>query len=334
MLISEIPFNPQFSEEELLRAKSFFKDKDLYFAGVANYALVCISPGGRADICTYKNQMCHRSFGSNGVINPSLVATECGWKRAGKERDTVRGFLDYVLSSYIGHVIVLRDPEFILDNGFIISLDFPAPLLQNLMIMTRHFYEIPPRTFLLFDKAVSEGLHPDVAYQIFFCSTFSASIGDQGLSYPVQPSYGHRAHGLMNAKDMDLFIRREIGPFYAGSKKNYRKDCSYVGGSGVFANRPPIKDHGYITSHVGGTDTIVDDLHNDEEFVSALRKFRNGDSDVYRPPNPFVSSSAPVLKAGQITQKEVLEFMIPWIKEKGIPGVDSLRVEEAIREAA
>lgn len=329
MLISEIPFKPQFSEGELAKAKGFFDKKEDTFGSVANYALVG-TPVKNPEIYIYRQQNCHRAFGANNVKSPSLVATECGWRRNGKEKDTVRGFLDYVLSSYVGHVIVERDPEFILNNGFIVSLDFPAPFLQNLMIMTRHFYEIPARTFRLFDEAISGGLHPDVAYLLFFGSSFSTSIGDQGLNFPIAPHYGHRAHGLMNSRDMNLFIRRELGPFYSGSKKNYREDCDYAGGSAAFSNRPPIKDHGYISNYVGGLDTIIDDLHKDEDFVSELRTYRNGGSDVYRPPNPFVSSAKPLLKVGQVTQKEVLEVMIPWIKEKGIPGVESLRVKEPV----
>lgn len=320
--------NSLHSKESLETARKFFESK-ASFSSTANFRLV-YATGHFVD---HLHNVCHRAI-TTATAGADLVATECGWNRTvgtgqKKTKDLVRPFLLWFLNDTpYGHFVVNRDdPEWILDNGFIVSTDVPAPLLQNVMIITRHFHEVYEFVFRRWNSLVETGTDPALAYSLLFNTGYSCYTTER--STEVFASYcGHRAHPAFDFNAIRRFKDGDVGPLYMkhahtpdlnDPRCHYRHRVDYKGGLRAFITEEDgYPANPYLVQNPAG---IVKDLMKDDAFKAALSAFRKQGTtgESYRPPNPFLRSpTKPTLQAGQVTYEEVFEMVVPYVKEKAL----------------
>lgn len=319
MNLSEINFNPKYTEEEMEAALDFLSGSAA-FSGMANFCVVG-TRGEEVMTSTFLSKPCHRAITDimsrslrSGSYR-SLVATEAGWKRRHKamaktpSSELVRPFFDWLTKeSFAKRFFVLADIE----KGFVVSADMYTPLLQNIMILTRHFYEKPDLLFETFNSLVAKGVPGDVAYPIAFNSNILAGVMDQKF----QSYYSHNMTHLFSLNAFKNFVSGELGTANPANLNDtalhYRSNTSYIGGNRLFFDIADKVD----TLNYAWEGGLVRDLHLVKEFTDALAESRKGErSAVYKAPNPFakrqVTPSTPV--AGEITCKEAIEILGPFL---------------------
>jgi|GEM_PF-6679182 len=335
MKMRELPFNPQYSPEVYEQAKQWLVDNQPKFGSTANFAVFASNGVVESRI----NQVCHRAISSSSLPDRCLVVSEVGVRRrppakapftGGPPQDWELDWRDaepflrwWLYESYMGRFILNRDDiEFIKQYGIIVSADMPAPLLQNIMIVSRHFYEVYNESFRLFRQFTEKGLDPRIAYMMLFNTGFS--LGNQIVEGLATAYSNHRAHPMLGLDAMQNFLDDEIGTrFRAAHKKEltdpallYRTSLAYTGGVLFFANKaedaPQFVDGGYHHFVYG--------LCRIEEFREALKAHRHARNNVemYRPPNPFkrvVPGHLAPTAPDQVSYKELFEFVVPYLIE-------------------
>lgn len=322
MLIQEISFAPRASKVALTAAVDFLKTNQILFDLTANFALIEEKGGVTSRI----SQQCHAAIGDNTDKKISLVATEISQRnKFGVKPESSECFLRWFLNeSWFGRFIVNReDFEFCRDYGIIVSADIPQPFLQAIMIISRHFHECSLQAFEKFEELTKKGINGNIAYLFCFCSTFSASERNNTLFICKT---GHRAFPVFQIDSLRNFLIGELGDVsddkkYLEAEYHYRVNQSIYGVSQMFHTK---KDWSRVNPNVissGRTEfptAVTDLILNDDAFKKAFRDYRKEQTsgDLYKPPNPFVSSiknrpSQPY----EVSYDELFDFIVPYINK-------------------
>lgn len=318
---SDIPFEPVYSESVFQTAKDWLVNTKSRFVNTSNFAI--ISSDGT--VTPFLNMICHRLIKDNSVDNRCLVATEIGLDRRKEPMlaEIAYPFLRWFLyESYLSRFILNRDDfDFVKKFGFIVSADMPACMLQNIMIISRHFYEVHSRSFLKFNELTEKGIDPRLAFISCFSSGFgtteSYNDGSAVISYN-----GHRSSPLFDLRSFRNFMNDKVGtgcpaPLFSKTS-HYRNSRDYTGGLKIFFDRDNCPAYFDTTfKHF-----VYDLMEQNTEFrdvLSAHRKKVNS-GDLYRPPNPFQKTTLLTTppESHQVSYTEFFDFVIPFVQEKGI----------------
>jgi hypothetical protein len=328
--LNEIPFEPRYPPGVLDQAKEWLRNNREKFAATANFAIF----NSQGEVEHRTNQVCHRSISISMLHDRCLVASEIGLRRRSLMKvpfsggsteypwelswDVAEPFLRWFLyDSWMGRFIINRDDlEFVKEYGIIVSADCPAPLLQNTLIVSRHFWEVQPDSFHQFKKLVENGCNKTLAYLCCFCVGYS--FGGQNILSAVTSLSNHRAHVLPNLAGIRRALSEEVGSGLFAQKGKYLNDptllyrsCTdYNGGLKIFTSD---KDRIFDTeSH------FVGDLFKIAEFRSALKDYRTNTLGLgmYHPPNPFERSRVAIpMHPDQVSYKELYDFVLPYVTE-------------------
>jgi len=311
MNLKDIIFTPQHTEEQLSQAVSWLQDAKVKatFAYAANFMI--LAKAGQSEKV---NQPCHREISYDNRVGKALVATECGWGRrrwtigAGNE-DLFRPFFDYLTKeSFAKDFFLYAD----IRDGFVVSSDIFAPLLQNIMIMTRHFYEVHEDGFKTFNDMVAKGISGDIAYPLCFNSSLSVkSLPNSKFS----SHYSHRVTHLFNLEAMRKFLGGDVGavtkPFINDPQHHYRNRADYLGGRNIFWDA-------VVTSYVYAQDYgLVAEVLAMPEFREALSTYRKvNNATAYTPPNPFAPKPVGLVvpSEGEISNQEAVDVLAPFLQ--------------------
>lgn len=313
MKIDDMPYTPHHTAEDIERAKAWLVDNKNDFEKVSNFAIFTSSE--KKAVHSYINQACHYNISVHPGEGATVVATEFPDNISVKRR---RPYLNWMLKdTYFSKFILNRDdPEFCLNYGFIVSTDIPCPLLQNIMITARASREVRPEVFDMFNKLVSEGINPDVAYLCCVNTGYGATVFNEASA--VRNHGNHRALPLLSLDGISLMTRHEFSDkitFHAD--KTYRKSSQgFNGGYSMFGSACPYEGN-FITDMMSEKTFPMS-----SEFKDDLAKFRGyGNSgEMYRPPNPFKKPDRSVLQPrhDEVTYKELFEFVLPWCRDHGV----------------
>lgn len=252
------------------------------------------------------------------ILNYSnVIAFENGWSRNTREpapalkvKDTKNlswPFLSWFLyDSPYGEFILNRDNfEFCSTNGFIVSGTIPHALLQNIAIISRHFYEIHKDSFVRFNEMTLEkGVDPTIAYAFLFNSYYSY-YGDSYLKHPFGIYAGHRVTSAYRPQEFLNLFKGEWGSL--AEKRN----------SGVW--RSPSKAGSLFAADEAYYNGFPSWARNNKNFQEALKAYRKPDVNLetYSPPNPFVRNPTlpRILGAGEFTFEECFDFVMPYVDD-------------------
>jgi hypothetical protein len=315
MKVSDIPFNPDCPEKVFNAAKKWLKDNYSRFTGTANFAIFDQDGEHKPRFAA----ACHSGIASPGIENRCVVATSNGRKyRADPlSPEQVEPFLRWFLyESYMGRFILNRDDfVFCRDYGFIVSADVYTPLMQNIMITSRHFKECHVRSFEKFNELVAAGVPGDLSYVVCFLSywSYNSNLSEKSA---FRNYGGHRASDVFNLPSLKLFMAGElgthVGKIITDEKYFYRKKSEYNGGKQFF------KKNDY-----NSTTFVQDLLPTDKECRERLSAYRKHTSsgEMYKPPNPFQRSFSPQPENTDpldANYTEVFEVILPYMTEKKV----------------
>lgn len=314
-------------------AKKWLDENQPNFHTTSNYVIVADDGKVEQQI----GRICHRSISESSTKKGTraCVGTEIGLRRRSEQPthqgpgayrqaltwDVADPFLKWFLhESYMSPFIINRDDiEFVKNKGIIVTADVAAPLLQNIMIVSRHFYEIRPECFEKWNELTANGIDPLFAYLCTFCTGYSA-YGAKEQSAVVS-YWGHRAHILSTLPACLKALNGEIGNMcsldFSDTSNHYRNSTAYSGGVKFFHNHGDGLPDNYATY---GLPTpyrhFVYQLMDRSSFKDALKVHRQGGDapDLYKPPNPFVKVEAGITKPqnDEVSYKEFYDFVVPW----------------------
>jgi hypothetical protein len=314
---SDIPFKPKVSEKTMKMAADWLKGNRDLFHGVANYAVF----GNGEPIASRFAAPCH-----GGVVRlpraaaePDCVATSISWNNNESRvtKEEIEPFLRWFLyDSYCSRFILNKDDfEFCRDYGIIVSSDIYTPLLQNILITSRHFYEVNKRAFVMFNKLVSEGFSGDWAYVCCFLSAYSAGLGVFHEERAVLSKGGHRAFYLFSTENLKNFCNQQMvvdKSLLTDKNLHFRNYRNYYGGTILFGPTPTSVNDFFVSEL----------LASNKEFREALSNYRKekNSGEMYAPPNPFTTLNQTFTKpkGSQVSYSELFEFCLPYIKENNL----------------
>ena len=315
--VRDIKHEPKASTEQVASAKAWLVKNKKRFGATANFAVF----GESGKPCENIVQACHYNIQHSQPNNKNLrtcVATECGWNRItkGMSKDWARPFMNWLLNeSYFSPYFLNRDdPEFCLEHGFVVSADVWAPLLQNIMIITRSFTEQASARFRKFGELTTQGVPGDLAFALCFTTNLENTTKE---TYPVGwAGSGHRTTQTFNLAALLNFLEGETcHPLTVLNDPNthYRVNRAYLGGSAIFWPDQNV---------ASGGKTFITDLFEDKtsgfrESISAYRKSTT-QGEMYRAPNPFQKRDpyAATVNANEISYKELWEVFVPWFMDR------------------
>ena len=322
MLINDLKFEPTATKEITKVAKEFLlKTED--FNNTANFARVMVDGSIKENF----GAQCHASIGINCTKVVSVVATEISNRSQHHSKKQREPFLRWFLyNSWFGRFILNReDFDFCQDYGIIVSADIPQPILQAIMIISRHFHECSTNSFTKFSDLVLKGVNGNIAYLFCFCSNLSTS--KNGINTIFFCYTGHRAFPVFQLESFKNFLKGDLGEtypdsFFTDKKNNYSSFQSIYGVSKLFHTKKEF-DAVRVGNHISnsfGTNfkTIVHNLaSSDKDFVEVLSSYRKETTqgEQYKPPNPFSqtpktpSPSQPY----EVTYNELFDVVIPYI---------------------
>jgi hypothetical protein len=297
------------SAKEIKEMADYFKEQRKSFSGTTNWTFW----SKRTGFALYKNQVCHYRLPNMPKESYSkLLGLENGARRKGNKKRviTTLPFLTWFLyhSPYGEFILNRNNFNFCANYGFIVSGSLPQPILMNLAIISRHFYELSTDCFELFNKATLEdGIDPTIAYSVIF-NTYTLAIEGLNDKTSTQRYYGYTGHRVSEPYSPPVLLNIFNGVHGDVTLLSMRTNKTIYGASDLFKTRGR------------GPHTLTDWTMKSQEFQKSLdlwRKTRKGNlSKVYRPPNPFIQQrnlAAQQLRAGEFTNQEAIEFVLPWL---------------------
>lgn len=329
MQINDFTYTPLHSEENMAAAKKWLVEaiSAKAFQSTANFAFI----NADSKVVSYYGEACHNSMGYSGTPQKTsvLVATEvylhqenraANWKycrydndyrhiRYDKSAELMVPFFEWaVYESVYGRFILNRDDRESVETGFIVSSAVPASIMQSIMILSRHFYELCPESFEAFNRLRSMGVPGSVAYVVSFNTAYGSNTdyGPIGMGKPVTGKWGHRLFAIpATTKELHNFITGNA----IGLNQSDRAYCarpSTHGTSTLFCN-----------SNLGGQSPFTKQLIlNDVPFAEMLRKYRGGNTSTSII-NPFVRHDGRTPSQADVTYEELYNVIIPYLYERG-----------------
>ncbi len=236
------------------------------------------------------NWACHATLTAFAAQNESCVALYC---RAQSHEDW-RDFIGWLAEDSFATDFVLAKTN----NGIVVSADIPAGLLFAIAMISRAPRMFSKGVFETYNKAVASGVSPEVAYMVIMNS--NCGDNDNAIWYPC---INHKAWHCPSLEGMKMFCRGEF--------KVRAEDL------GLFREHRTQYCSHFIPK--GQPRGLILDLLKDTEFKEALAELR-GESkeEVYKPPNPFARDTSSQMKYGDVTRKEMIEFVLPYATKKGM----------------
>lgn len=326
MKIQDIPFNPRHTEAEMQKGLDWLKKEKISFRGNGNFCIVGTDDEKNVVASYYTNMSCHKMITDTHLSSRSVVATEIGWSRrlsylgAGQEgsKEVFEPFFNWFFKESVYSRFVLYAD---IDVGFIVSADIAAPIMQNILIVTRHFHEVALEAFQMFNKLLDKGFDPNICYPCCFNSAFSTKYTK--LNQAVRSYVGHRAHPLWNLEAFNNFLSGEMGDAelnsrWTSSDYQYRYDKHYKGGWQLFTRKGFVPSYGVGGSWKGFFTYELMEKEDFKELVREYRKEKNG--GVYKPPNPFDTSNrvSDAPKADELTYEEFFDIAVPYLHKEGV----------------
>ena len=314
-------YNPKHTPEEVQVAEKWLEENRPSFSYTTNFVIV--SEGGK--VVSYFNQACHAALGfiCHPLKSRSLFATEIGITRRSYpsvDNESRLFFLHWFLyESFASPFIVNKDNfEFCRDYGIIVNCDISPSLLQNIAIVSRHFYELSPGHFAQFKKLCDEGYPKHLAY-LLACNTSRLDFNsDQHL---LASTTGHRAWGY--PPSLEALQVHMDGKFFdttLDEKELARYTASIYGGNtlGYPQEANGLSQTGFIHH------CFREAIEKDKDLRDILSKHRNvGKDNLYHPPNPFAPRTIQKTDPFAPTYYEFYELILPAMKEKGYFNVSA-----------
>ena len=291
---------PKRTKEEIETAKAVFKKESETFGMTAN-AVVSSDPTWK-EYQVQCRMPCHKFVErlTYDQLSKCVFVTENGARRKSifkpfydktdngqptRVKDT-EAFLSWFLyySPYGEFVLSRDDYEFSRDYGFVIEPCIPHPIFMNMLIITRHFYELQLEVFQKFTKLTTrkvDPIEPALAYSMIFNSPISAYKFD---SYKNKLYMGYEGHRASLSYPLPALLNMYNGnPGHADMTKALKKTMATVksvyGAKTLFHNTRDLLG-------------FVDGIRYDEEFTKFLKETRarsnKDEQTLYKPPNPFV----------------------------------------------
>lgn len=312
--IHEIEYAPKHTQEQydtfLKQVEAVVPKQTAIAHSPATFAVQGTDGNGALTYEWHLNGTCHRAIETNRHKERNLVWS---WLGSVHPVELITPFVKwFVQESNYSRFILNRDNlDEVLRLGIFVSADMPGPLLQNIMIMTRHVVEVSAFSFQKFNELTERGIIPALAYSMCFNSGMSNRGHrdfDVVMTMPVHSYGGHRVQGLLTVQGL---INQEKGILFETDKKlppafkeTYRISPYYTGGSRIYGPNSEMPDLS-VASWLGIP-----------ELAKAIAVSRNNGKEVmYKPPNPFVRSSPfnSRLGANDISYRELLEIVIPFL---------------------
>ena len=285
-------------------------------SGAGNYVIA----NDKDEQC-WRGQSCHFqiSRGLGAKVPAAIVLTEIAIDRVGGDEQVKSDklfFLNWLLKdSHFGRFILNRDEK--ITDFIVISADIPGPLLQNICIISRHFAECGQLAFSGFRKMVEEGIDGHLAYSLWF-NTNQSFRYELGLSRAEQVygEPGHRAWSLWrDVSALQNFLSGEFGKTFTQESKTYREHPTIYGGVKYCYSTPYAQNEGYCRDRYFTQELY----HDDDDFKKELKLFRGEGQEVSFIKNPFArAASRPLDYPHVVTMKEMGEFVLPFMKQKGL----------------
>lgn len=304
MNINDLPFNPKYEQGGVDAAKAWLIDNLDSFDTKSNF---CVVNNDGSEVAGFTNRYCHGALLGEPQPGRSLIGTEIA---AGRKRllQVIDPWLKWLLyDSYYSRFILNRDDyDFCKSYGIIVSCDMPAPLMQNIMIISRAPVESTIDAFKLFNKLLGEGYDPALLYMFIFCSSIS-TLRDGGYSSgAVTCRLGNHVPYRLCSQPNGLkrYVNGDFGSSLAdhASTRIYRDNHDYSGGLA------------YFPAH------WLDGIHLASPLLlEALVEARKTDkeSEGYAPPNPFAPPSRAAPSQSQYpTVTEFIEVILPLLQKE------------------
>ncbi len=311
MKISEINFDPRWSSQELAFAISWLEQSSPRFNEAANFCIVGTQTVGNGMEVVHENhigRVCHRYIKDTTFNARSLVATECGWKRAGHSADLIAPFFNWLVNESPYRSFIIWSDVY---RGFVVSADVYTPLMQNIMIITRHFYEGSKISFERFNKMVGLGVPGNIAYVL----AFNSSVRSHQENSKFISVCSHTVSHLFDLPSFQNFCDEDIGENWLVNSEalHYRNDTNYSGGYRLFwADSENVPSYQFFSAEA----RLIPSLMEKEEFRNVLSEYRKGKQvAAYAAPNPFAPKSAapPTLSPNEVTVGEAIEVVAPFL---------------------
>lgn len=311
MKVADLNFSPRYTSQELARGLAWLEENSDRFGDAANFAIVGTGATGDVVLQPYIARVCHRYIKDTQVQERSLVVTECGWKRSSHlTLELVTPYFQWLTEeSPYSRFIIWSDVH----RGFAVSADVYAPLMQNIMIMTRHFYEMPKFCFERFNRMIGIGVPGNIAYPI----AFNSSARHQNENVKFSSYCSHTVSHLFSLEAFKCFVTGELGPDtdVDDSTRHYREYTNYSGGYRLFwPDMDNVPSYLNFTTETG----LIPALMEMEGFRNALAELRKSRQiEAYKAPNPFApkSAAAPTIAPNEVTVFEAVEVVAPFLTQ-------------------
>jgi len=296
------------SDKAIRETANFLKKQREAFSHTANW----VYWPKKTELSMYIGQACHFRLPMmpRGSYSRPL-GLENGAKRKGikKHFTATLPFLSWFLyySPYGEFILNRNDFKYCAKYGFIVSGSLPQPILMNLCIISRHFYEISTHAFELFNKVTLEdGIDPTIAYSVIF-NTYTLAIEGLNNRNSTQRYYGYAGHRVSEAYSPPILLNIFRGVYGKATLSSMKTHKTIYGASDLFKT-------GMDRLH-----RLTEWARESQEFQNSLALWREAKKGnvpkVYRPPNPFqrTDQTTPKLKDGEFTIQEAVEFVLPWL---------------------
>lgn len=212
------------------------------------------------------------------------------------------------------------------DRGVVLTSDVPAALLQNIAIMARHVRELANTGNLSFFDYLYPVVGGDIAYILSMNAVSGATSVENRLKVVVRDyGAGHRAWNLFNLDSFCKFVAGDFGKsldITATPEYTARKVSGLYGGRWYCDYPKPSGSRdfqGYSNQKNIFTTELLQQYPEVKERLSDYRK-EIVKAGGYSPPNPFttVNVATRPSKPEDCTFQEVLDVLLPFMKEKGL----------------
>ena len=255
------------------------------------------------------SRVCHASMG-NYPVDPGKRDCVAFWTTTGLNKPGEKRYYEYLTEeSFASEFILFKNA-----NGFVVSADIPASLMQQIAIMSRHVRECPSY-HKRFKELTSLGYSGDLVYPV----VYNSYDGDDG-TVVRDYSGSHRAWRLFSLRSYKLFMKGDFGKTFRDmvSRGEALEHFRYIG---KITGGLSLCEMSYPQLRAGQDKDFIYCLYQDESYRLALSNYRkdSAKTETYRPPNPFSTQRLGTPpQPHEVTFKELRDFVLPYCAKEGI----------------
>lgn len=320
MQINEMPLTIRASPEVIQKATDWLVSNKDKFTRTCNFAVF-----GGDERKEFLASVCHANMATSYIDNGlrDVITTDVAVERQIKEgygdTDLYRPFLKWLVEGSVFSRFILTDLSLAMDGGIVITSDAPSPLVQNILIMSRYVREVPPEVFKLFNS-LSEKYSPEAA----FCFTFG-----------TQAAYWNRAGGDVECPTfyLDSLCYAQSWHKAWGLFPNLSSLKNFLSGNFINMNPSPSYHYRNHATTMGGVSYCVTSMSGNffenvaleygSEYLDGLRSIRGEGNAKPVISNPFAKQSEPKRAPTDVTYRELIDYVLPFLQSKGIFDVNA-----------